>query len=123
MERTDVLIVGGGIVGLATARAVLRAQPGRRVVVVEKESAVGAHQSGRNSGVIHAGVYYEPGSDKARLCTLGRASMVEYCREHGIDFEVPGKVIVALDDAEHDRLRELERRCAKNGVRTEVIGR
>lgn len=117
------LIVGGGIVGLATARAVLRRQPDRRVVVVEKEPAVGRHQSGRNSGVIHAGVYYEPGSEKARLCAAGRASMVEYCREHGIDHEVPGKVIVALDDAEHVRLRELEQRCARNGVRAEVIGR
>ena len=117
------LVVGGGIVGLATARAVLRAQPDRRVVVVEKETAVGTHQSGRNSGVIHAGVYYEPGSDKARLCTAGRASMVEYCREHGIHHEVPGKVIVAVDEAERERLRELERRCAVNGVRAEVIGR
>jgi L-2-hydroxyglutarate oxidase len=123
MERTDVLIVGGGIVGLATARAVLRARPDRRVVVVEKEPAVGTHQSGRNSGVIHAGVYYEPGSEKARLCTAGRVSMVEYCREHGIDHEIPGKVVVALDESEHDRLRELERRCARNGVRAETLGR
>ncbi|HVJ95993.1 MAG TPA: FAD-dependent oxidoreductase, partial [Acidimicrobiia bacterium] len=123
MERTDVLVVGGGIVGLATARAVLRAQPDRRVVVVEKETAVGTHQSGRNSGVIHAGVYYEPGSDKARLCTAGRASMVEYCREHGIEHEIPGKVIVAADEVERERLRELERRCAANGVRAEVVGR
>ena len=98
MERADVLVVGGGIVGLATARAVLRAHPDRSVVVVEKEASVGAHQSGRNSGVIHAGVYYPPGSDKARLCTAGRVSMVEYCREHGIEHAVCGKVVVAHDD-------------------------
>jgi L-2-hydroxyglutarate oxidase len=123
MERTDVLIVGGGIVGLATARAVVRGHPDARVLVVEKEAAVALHQSGRYSGVIHAGVYYAPGSEKARLCVAGRASMVEYCREHGIAHEVCGKVIVAVDDAERARLDELERRCHANGVRVEVIDR
>src|SRR3954452_18396683 len=85
MERVDVLVVGGGIVGLATARAILRSHPDRSVTLVEKEGSVGAHQSGRNSGVIHAGVYYAPGSEKARLCVAGRTSMVEYCREHDIE--------------------------------------
>jgi L-2-hydroxyglutarate oxidase len=122
MERVDVLVVGGGIVGLATARAVLRANPNRSVVVVEKESSVGAHQSGRNSGVIHAGVYYAPGSEKARLCVAGRASMVEFCRRHGVEHAVCGKVVVAHDDDEQSRLHELERRCAANGVRAEMIG-
>ena len=122
MERVDVLIVGGGIVGLATARAVLRAHPGRSVVVVEKEASVGAHQSGRNSGVIHAGVYYAPGSDKARLCVAGRASMVEFCRQHDIEHAVCGKVVVARDEGDRRRLVELERRCRANGVRTEMIG-
>ena len=122
MDSVDVLIVGGGIVGLATARAVLRAHPDRSVVVVEKEASVGAHQSGRNSGVIHAGVYYAPGSDKARLCVAGRASMVEFCRRHGIEHAVCGKVVVARDDDDRRRLAELERRCAANGVRTEMIG-
>src|SRR6476619_2142462 len=103
MERADVVVVGGGIVGLATARAVLRAHPDRSVVVVEKEPSVGVHQSGRNSGVIHAGVYYQPGSDKARLCTAGRISMVQYCRDHGIDHAVCGKVVVALDEGDLDR--------------------
>ncbi len=123
MDRADVVVVGGGIVGLATARAILRSHPGRSVVVVEKEAAVGRHQSGRNSGVIHAGVYYQPGSEKARLCAAGRVSMVEYCREHGIDHDVCGKVVVAVDDDERSGLAELERRCAANGVRTEMIGR
>jgi L-2-hydroxyglutarate oxidase len=122
MERADVLIVGGGIVGLATARAVLRAHPGRSVVVVEKEAAVGTHQSGRNSGVIHAGVYYAPGSDKARFCSAGRVSMVAYCVEHGIEHAVCGKVVVARVDDDRPRLEELQRRCVANGVRTEMIG-
>ena len=117
MERTDVLVVGAGIVGLGTARAVKRASPDCTVTVVEKEPAVALHQSGRNSGVIHAGVYYPPGSDKARFCTAGRISMVEYCKDHGIDHAVSGKVVVALDEEEATRLRELERRCAVNAVR------
>src|SRR5664279_3729017 len=121
MERADIVVVGAGIVGLATARAVLRARPDRTVVVLEKEPSLGAHQSGRNSGVIHAGVYYQPGSDKARLCTAGRTSMVEYCREHGIAHAVCGKVVVALDDADRRRLEELERRCAANGVRAQML--
>ena len=91
-------------------------------MVVEKEASVGTHQSGRNSGVIHAGVYYAPGSEKARLCVAGRTSMVEYCREHGIDHAVCGKVVVAEDDDDQVRLKELERRCRISGVRTEMIG-
>lgn len=116
------LVVGGGIVGLATARAIVRAHPAKSVLVVEREPVVAAHQSGRNSGVIHAGVYYRPGSEKARLCTAGRRSMVAYCREHGIDHDVCGKVVVAIDDDDRGRLAELERRCVANGVRTETIG-
>src|SRR5690348_10936735 len=122
MERVDVLVVGGGIVGLATARALLCERPDRRVVIVEKEDAVATHQSGRNSGVIHAGVYYQPGSAKARLCTAGRTSMVAYCAEHGIDHAVCGKVVVAVDEVERARLAELERRCRANRVRAELIG-
>jgi (S)-2-hydroxyglutarate dehydrogenase len=108
MERADVVVVGGGIVGLATARAVLCTHPEKSVVVLEKETSVGAHQSGRNSGVIHAGVYYQPGSDKARLCSAGRRSMVEFCREHGVDHAVCGKVVVAYDDADRPHLGELQ---------------
>jgi len=122
MDRADLLVVGAGIVGLATARAVVRAHPDLFVVVLEKEPTVAAHQSGRNSGVIHAGVYYQPGSEKARLCRAGRTSMVEYCRAHGIDHEVCGKLVVALDDDERHRLADLERRCVANGVRAVTIG-
>jgi (S)-2-hydroxyglutarate dehydrogenase len=122
MEQVDVAVVGAGIVGLATARAIQQAHPGATVRVLDKESGTGRHQSGRNSGVIHAGVYYAPGSEKARLCTAGRISMVEFCREHGVDHEVCGKVVVAADAVERDRLTELERRCQANGVRVELIG-
>jgi L-2-hydroxyglutarate oxidase len=120
--RTDVLIVGAGIVGLATARAVQAAHPGTTVTVVDKEAAPGVHQTGHNSGVIHAGVYYAPGSAKAALCTAGRSSMVDYCREHGIPHEVCGKVVVAVDERELPRLHDLEQRCLRNGVRVEPIG-
>jgi L-2-hydroxyglutarate oxidase len=123
MERADVVVIGGGILGLATARAIVRSFPSRSVVVLEKEAAVATHQSGRNSGVIHAGVYYQPGSAKAQLCTAGRASMVAYCREHGIDHAVCGKVVVATDDVDRARFGELARRCEANGVRAELIGR
>ena len=122
MDRVDVVVVGAGIVGLATARAILQAAPGATVTVLDKEGGPGRHQSGRNSGVIHAGVYYPPGSEKARLCTTGRISMVEYCQEHGIAHEICGKVVVAVDEAERTRLLELERRCHANGVRVEMIG-
>jgi L-2-hydroxyglutarate oxidase len=122
MDRADVVVVGAGIIGLATARAILRTDPSTAVVVVEKEATVGAHQSGRNSGVIHAGVYYRPGSEKARMCTAGRRSMVRYCQEQGIDHAVTGKVVVATDDVDRGRLAELERRCEANAVRAELIG-
>jgi L-2-hydroxyglutarate oxidase len=121
MERADVVIVGAGIVGLATARAILTAAPGTAVTVLEKEHTVAAHQSGRNSGVIHAGVYYEPGSAKARLCRAGRDSMVAYCEERGIPYKVCGKVVVATNSAERARLDDLEKRCAANGVHAEII--
>jgi L-2-hydroxyglutarate oxidase len=123
MERADVLVVGGGIVGLATARAITRVRPATSVVVADKEDTLAAHQSGHNSGVIHAGVYYAPGSAKAKLSAAGRRSMVEYCRDHGIAHAVCGKVVVARADDERDRLAELERRCIANGVRTEMIDR
>jgi L-2-hydroxyglutarate oxidase len=108
-------------VGLATARAILECTPARSVVILEKEATVAAHQSGRNSGVIHAGVYYEPGSAKARLCRAGRESMVAYCKERGISHEVCGKVVVATNAEERARLDDLYKRCQANGVRAEII--
>jgi L-2-hydroxyglutarate oxidase LhgO len=121
MDRADVVVVGGGIVGLATARSIVRSFPSRSVTVIEKERSVAVHQSGRNSGVIHAGVYYQPGSAKARLCTAGRASMVAYCHERGIDHSVCGKVVVGVDETDRSRLVELRRRCEANGVRAVYI--
>ena len=112
----DVIIVGGGIVGLATARDLLMRRPGQRIAILEKESSIGQHQTGHNSGVIHAGVYYAPGSLKARLCTEGRIKTYEYCEEKGIPYEKCGKLIVAIDESELPRLQNLWDRATANGV-------
>jgi (S)-2-hydroxyglutarate dehydrogenase len=115
-EKCDVIIVGGGIVGLSIAREATRQFPRLRLAVLEKEDHVGAHQSGHNSGVIHAGIYYKPGSAKARLCVEGAALMVEFCREHALPVQVCGKVIVAASEDELPRLRNLLERGRANGV-------
>jgi (S)-2-hydroxyglutarate dehydrogenase len=112
----DLAIVGAGIVGLATARELQRRRPQARVVVLEREDRVGAHQTGSNSGVAHAGIYYKPGSLKAKLCVDGVRRMYDFCDEHGVAYERCGKVIVALDESELGRLGELERRGRANGV-------
>ena len=113
---TSVAVVGGGIIGLAVAREVLSRQPGARVVVLEKEPAVAQHQTGRNSGVVHAGLYYAPGSLKARLCVDGGARLREYVAEHGLPWQDCGKLVVALDDAERQRLSVIEERARANRV-------
>ena len=112
----DIVIVGGGIVGLATARDLLMRRPGQRVAILEKESSIGQHQTGHNSGVIHAGVYYAPGSLKARLCAEGREKTYEYCEQKGIRYEKCGKLIVAVDEEELPRLQNLWERASANGV-------
>ena len=112
----DVVMVGAGIVGLATVRELHRRHPDLRIAVVDKEQEVGRHQSGHNSGVLHAGVYYQPGSLKARLCVRGKQLMEEYAVEQGIPFETCGKLIVALDDGELGRLANLLERGLANGV-------
>lgn len=122
MIDADLVVIGAGIVGLAAARSALLANPSLTVVVIDKEGSIAGHQTGRNSGVIHAGVYYKPGSDKARLCTLGRERMVEFCRERGIDHEVCGKLVVAVSADEQPRLHDLHERCRGNGVDVELIG-
>lgn len=121
-SKADLLVVGGGIVGLATAYQFLCRFPQRRVVVLEKESAVAQHQTGRNSGVIHSGIYYKPGSLKARNCTEGKRDLEAFCQEHEVPFETCGKVIVAVEDSELPALAELERRGGANGVECEAIG-
>ena len=107
MSRTtwDVIVVGGGILGLSTAMEITRRHPEKRVLVLEKEADVGRHQSLHNSGVIHAGLYYRPGSLKAKTCVEGAAAMVRFAQEHGIDHEICGKVVVATNEAEIPRLR------------------
>src|SRR5205823_6641752 len=112
----DLVVVGGGIVGLATARAWALARPGERVLVLEKEPRLAAHQTGRNSGVVHAGLYYEPGSLKARLCTAGRAQLASYAAERGLPYDECGKLVVAVDDGEVAALRDIHRRAVANGV-------
>jgi L-2-hydroxyglutarate oxidase LhgO len=119
----DVVVVGAGIVGLASARELLRRQPGLRLALVDKESRVGAHQTGHNSGVIHSGIYYAPGSLKARLCVAGARELYAYCEANGIPTERCGKVIVATDESELGRLRSLHERGLANGVEgLEMIG-
>ena len=115
-SEADVAIVGAGIVGLATARELLARMPGARVVVLEAAGAIATGQTGTNSGVLHAGIYYAPGSLKARLCVDGARRMYEYCAEKGIPAEAIGKVIVATDASELPGLDELERRGRANGV-------
>jgi 2-hydroxyglutarate dehydrogenase len=112
----DVAIVGGGILGLATARALVRRHPRLKVVVLEREGEVAKHQTGHNSGVIHAGIYYEPGSLKARLCVSGARQMYAFCEAHGIPVERCGKLIVAVEQSEVERLGTLEARGRANGV-------
>jgi (S)-2-hydroxyglutarate dehydrogenase len=117
----DVAIVGGGIVGLATAVQLLRRKPDTRLVLVEAENDVGMHQSGHNSGVLHSGIYYKPGSLKAKLCRAGKEEMERFCTEQSIPFDRCGKVIVATNEAEVNRLDEIERRGAENGVQCSRI--
>jgi (S)-2-hydroxyglutarate dehydrogenase len=115
-QSYDIVIIGGGIVGLSTAMHATRMLPQLRLLLVEKEDAVARHQSGHNSGVIHSGIYYKPGSLKAKFCVEGAAAMVDFCREHGLPHEVCGKVIVATTDEEIPRLKTLFERGQANGL-------
>jgi len=113
---SNVVVLGAGILGLATARELLARQPDRAVTVLEREPEVGFHQTGHNSGVIHGGIYYAPGSLKARLCVSGARDMYEFCERHGIEAKRCGKLIVATRDEELPGLDELERRAKANEV-------
>ena len=117
----DVAIVGGGIVGLATARALHERAPHARLAILEKEPKLASHQTGHNSGVIHSGIYYRPGSAKARLCVEGKHLLLEFCEKHGIRVDRCGKVIVATSKAELPRLHSLYERGRANGVPGELI--
>ncbi|MEU9984813.1 L-2-hydroxyglutarate oxidase [Streptomyces sp. NPDC050856] len=118
----DVLVIGGGIIGLSTAYALTRAAPGTRVTVLEKEAGPARHQTGRNSGVIHSGIYYRPGSLKARYAVRGAAEMVKFCAEYGLPHEVTGKLIVATAREELPRLHALVQRGRENGIPVRELG-
>ncbi|MFF8808675.1 L-2-hydroxyglutarate oxidase [Streptomyces omiyaensis] len=122
MFDCDVLVIGGGIVGLSTAYAIQRAAPGTRVAVLEKEAGPARHQTGRNSGVIHSGIYYRPGSLKARFAVEGAAEMVKFCAEWGIPHQVTGKLVVATDREELPRLHSLVQRGRENGIPVRELG-
>ena len=115
-DRADVVVIGAGIIGLATARALLTAEPSLDVIVVEKEPAVARHQSGRNSNVLHSGIYYRPDSLKARTVKAGREAMLDFCRSHGIAHDVCGKVVVATEPAELSRMDALLERAGAQGI-------
>ena len=116
MSSQRVIIIGGGLVGLGTACKLSRRCPSVRITVLEKENKVCAHQSGHNSGVLHAGLYYKPGSLKARLAVSGIRELVAFCRQHNVPHEICGKLVVAVDESEVPRLRDLHDRGAKNGL-------
>ena len=119
----DIAVIGGGIIGLATAMRITQEHPDQKVVVIEKESEVARHQTGHNSGVIHAGIYYAPGSQKANFCSTGGRLLREFCDERGVEYEMCGKIIVAVNDSEVPGLEELYRRGTANGAEgLELIG-
>ena len=121
--KTDVCIIGGGIVGLATAYRICARFPKKKIVVLEKESSLAKHQTGHNSGVLHSGIYYKPGSLKAINCRKGKLAMEEFCREQEIEHELCGKIIVALNEEEVPRMEKIYERGRANGVRCEIIPR
>jgi L-2-hydroxyglutarate oxidase len=114
--KYDVIIIGGGIVGLASALRLLQARPATRLVLLEKEASLARHQTGNNSGVIHSGLYYRPGSLKATNCREGYRQLLEFCQAEGIPYDICGKIVVATDPAEFPRLEELHRRGVANGL-------
>ncbi len=119
----DIAIIGGGIIGLATAMRLTQEHPDQRVAVIEKEPVIAQHQTGHNSGVIHAGIYYAPGSQKANFCSTGGRLLRDFCDERGIQYEMCGKLIVAVNDSEIPGLEELHRRGTENGAEgLELIG-
>jgi len=122
MQHVNVTVVGGGIVGLATAYQLTENHPGRSVLVLEKEAALAAHQTGRNSGVLHSGIYYRPGSLKARNCRSGKEAMERFCEAQGVPYDVCGKVIVAVSDDELPRLDNIFQRGQQNGIRCAMVG-
>ncbi len=122
MVDADVVVIGAGIVGLATARALVAARPDRSVVVLDKEPTPGRHQTGHNSGVIHSGIYYAPGSAKAAMVRASRDELLDLCARHDVPVDICGKVIVAVDDAQRPRLDALAERAGYHGITVERLG-
>lgn len=123
MPGSDIAIIGGGIVGLATAYSLVQQFPDLTVAVLEKEDGPATHQTGHNSGVLHSGIYYKPGSMKAINCRAGKVAMERFCEEQGIDYEICGKVIVAVDESEIPTMQRIYQRGCENGVKCEIIDR
>ena len=121
MENYDVLVVGGGIIGIASALTLKRRHCDLQIGVVESEKRVAVHQTGHNSGVLHSGIYYKPGSDKARHCRDGKGMMEDFCHEHAIPWDRCGKVVVATDETELSRLEGIGERAEQNGIPHERI--
>ena len=121
MDEYDIVLIGGGIVGVSTAWKLKQYYPDASILLIEKESSLTKHQTGHNSGVIHAGVYYNPGSLKAELCKRGAAQTLAFCREHNLPYEQCGKLLVATDMVEYDRMKALESRCIQNGIEIERL--
>jgi L-2-hydroxyglutarate oxidase len=122
-SQYDLTVIGGGIVGLATALKIAAAHPRARLLILEKEAGLSRHQTGNNSGVIHSGLYYRPGSLKARSCVAGRKALIEFCDQHSVPYEICGKVVVATSEEELPRLEELHRRGLANGLEgLEILG-
>ena len=118
----DSVIIGGGIVGLSAAWEILKKRPSTHIALLEKEHSLARHQTGRNSGVIHSGIYYKPGSLKASLCRAGRRRLIEFCEAHSVRHEVCGKVIVATSESELPRLNSLYERGLTNGLNVRKLG-
>ncbi|MDR3691634.1 MAG: L-2-hydroxyglutarate oxidase [Fimbriimonas sp.] len=123
MRSSNVVFIGGGIVGLSAAFKFSDRFPDKKITLLEKENEICLHQTGRNSGVIHSGIYYKPGSLKAKTCRTGKAQLEAFCEEHGIKYERCGKVIVAVDPSQIERLENIQRRGIDNGIPCELIGK
>lgn len=117
----DFIIVGGGIVGVSTALTLIKQNPSKKILLLEKEKSFAHHQTGHNSGVIHAGVYYEPGSLKAEFCREGLKETIAFCNTHGIPYEQCGKLLVATNDIELQRMGKLFERCKANNIEAEIL--